>query len=779
MALRHTNPTQKRYDQKSGQFIEARAPYNFVPLPDKVVPAPPLLDHDAYHRHALSCHLDVELETLSPTYIRGMVTAEEFERLSGKGSSELSVDEKEKLARFFEINGKPLIPGSSLRGMLRSIVEIVSYGRIRWVASQPTFTFRAVAAPKDDPLAADYQKVIGKFAANVRAGYFEQDGDKWFVRPAKLPNRLPECKDSKEAFLKIKEDRIGSGDIPGFVRLSSPNYKPAWHPVRFEARLGRTKFGKAVFVDQIGGEGSGFANKGVLVCSGNMAESGKKSDKRSKRTTHAIILERDTQARRIEVSRQAIEDYLKGMTPFQEEELGAWNQGGKKGRGCLADGAPVFYVVEGNQVVCFGHSPNFRIPMRLSGDKRAATPHDFVPIEMRNDLRPDFADAMFGWVEDNSADGNSPPGQRAGHVFFGDARYVGDANGIWLSDKPVAPHTLASPKPTTFQHYLVQDKQAGHDPDDKVSLAHYGTPPDETQIRGFKRYWHRGPSPDILATEKERSLEKQLTRIRPLKPGVRFRFRIHFDNLHPAELGALLWALTLPGEAGKTYAHKIGMGKPLGMGAVKLSLKSLMITDRRSRYTRLFAVNAWNTADEQRDPGEYIAAFEKYVLDELGETNRGKRRLAELERIRMLLAMHEWQGPPLSETRYMEIEREIDKGQFVNEYKERPVLPDPLAVAARVNPKAAQQVHQPDKRPSHGGKTMSVSGYEEGRVIRFGLGPMQDFGFIKPDSGGPDVYVNKSKLARGVTTLRQGQRVRFKRAPGVKGDQAIDVQVIE
>jgi len=775
MAPRHTNPTQKRYDPKSGLSIEARAPYNFIPLPERVIPAPTVPDHSAYHRDALSCCIEVELETLSPTYVRGMMTLEQYKQLSGKSSDQLTPEEKEKLAPFFQVDGRPVIPGSSLRGMLRSIVEIASYGHIRWVATQPTFTFRAVAAAKDDPLAEPYRAVVGRLAANVRAGYLEQDGEKWYVRPAKLPKQLPGCQDSKEAFLKIKEDRIGSRDIPNFVRLSSPNYQPAWYPVRFEAHSGRTRSGKAVLVDRIGGEGSGFSNRGVLVCSGNMAESGRKRDQRSKRTTHTIILEPDAKAKRIKVSEQAIKDYLNGMTPFQNEALGAWNDDGKKGQGCLADGAPVFYVVEGNEVAYFGHSPHFRIPMRLSGNRRAATPHDFVPLEMQNDQRPDFADAMFGWVEDKTTDGNSPPGQCAGRVFVGDALCISDTKDLWWSERPIAPHTLSSPKPTTFQHYLVQDKQAGHDPDNKVSLAHYGTPPNETQIRGFKRYWHKGPSPDILATEKERGLEKQLTRIRPLKAGVRFGFRIHFENLHPAELGALLWALTLPDEAGKTYVHKIGMGKPLGMGAVKLSLKSLMITDRRSRYTRLFAVNAWHTADEQRAPQEYIAAFEKYVLDELGETNRGRQRLAELERIRMLLAMHEWPGPSPSETRYMEIEREV-QGDVVNEYKERPVLPDPLAVLARGashgKEERSLQSTQPKSAPD------ALGAYEKGTVKKFGLGPMQDFGFIKPDSGGEDLYVNRSKLAEGVTTLKQGQRVRFKRAPGAKGDQAIDVQVI-
>jgi len=777
VALRHTNPTRERYDRKSGLFIKARAPYNFIPLPEKIVPAPTPPDHSAYHRDALSCYIEVELETLSPTYVRGMMTPEQYEQLAGKSSDQLTPEEKEKLAPFFQVDGRPIIPGSSLRGMLRSIVEIASYGHVRWVAEQPVFTFRAVAAAKDDPLAEPYRAVMGKLAANVRAGYLKQDGNKWYVRPAKLPKQLPGCGNSNQAFLKIKEDRIGSRDIPGFVRLSDPNYRPAWYPIRFEVRTGRTRYGEAVLVDRVGSKGSGLSHKGVLVCSGNMVESGKKRDQRSKRTTHTIILDPDDKAKPIKVSEQAIKDYLNGMTPFQKEALGAWNDDGKKGQGCLADGAPVFYIIEGDEVAYFGHSPNFRIPMRLSGSKRAATPHDFVPLEMRNDRRPDFADAMFGWVEDKATVGNSPLGQQAGRVFVSDAICVSDTKDLWWSEKPIAPHTLSSPKPTTFQHYLVQDKQAGHDPDNKAALAHYGTPPSETQIRGFKRYWHKGPSPDILATEKERSLEKQLTRIQSLKAGVRFRFRIHFDNLYPAELGALLWALTLPSEAGKTYAHKIGMGKPLGMGAVKLSLKSLVITDRRSRYTKLFAGNEWHTANGLCDSQKYIAEFEKYVLDELGETSRGKRRLAELERIRMLLAMHEWPGPPPSETRYMEIEREV-QGDAVNEYKERPVLPDPLAVLAQSVSHGGEEKSSPQKITQPRSAPDARDAYEEGTVVKFGLGPMRDFGFIKPDSGGKELYVNRSKLAKGVTTLKEGQRVRFKRAPSAKGEQAIDVQVI-
>ncbi|MEZ4644806.1 MAG: hypothetical protein R3E31_19090 [Chloroflexota bacterium] len=48
----------------------------------------------------------------------------------------------------------------------------------------------------------------------------------------------------------------------------------------------------------------------------------------------------------------------------------------------------------------------------------------------------------------------------------------------------------------------------------------------------------------------------------------------------------------------------------------------------------------------------------------------------------MLLAMLAWPGPDPEQTRYMEIERADPSAKHGkrNEYKERPVLPDPLKV---------------------------------------------------------------------------------------------------
>jgi len=52
------------------------------------------------------------------------------------------------------------------------------------------------------------------------------------------------------------------------------------------------------------------------------------------------------------------------------------------------------------------------------------------------------------------------------------------------------------------------------------------------------------------------------------------------------------------------------------------------------------------------------------------------------------------------------------------------------------------------------------------------------FGFLTQDDGG-DVYVRSDALPEGVTTLKAGSRVEFGIAQGRRGDQALQVRVLE
>jgi CspA family cold shock protein len=50
------------------------------------------------------------------------------------------------------------------------------------------------------------------------------------------------------------------------------------------------------------------------------------------------------------------------------------------------------------------------------------------------------------------------------------------------------------------------------------------------------------------------------------------------------------------------------------------------------------------------------------------------------------------------------------------------------------------------------------------------------FGFITPDSGGPDLFVHFQDIqATGFKSLAENQRVSFERSPSPKGEKATNV----
>ena len=73
---------------------------------------------------------------------------------------------------------------------------------------------------------------------------------------------------------------------------------------------------------------------------------------------------------------------------------------------------------------------------------------------------------------------------------------------------------------------------------------------------------------------------KQKTRIRPLKAGLEFVFDVEFQNLSQNELALLVYSLRPTPE----FRHRLGLGKPLGLGTVQIQPVGVFLVDRRSRY---------------------------------------------------------------------------------------------------------------------------------------------------------------------------------------------------
>jgi len=421
-------------------------------------------------------------------------------------------------------------------------------------------------------------------------------------------------------------------------------------------------------------------------------------------------------------------------------------------RKLTASGDPLFYLLDGaGKLVFFGPTMMFRLPYER-------VPRDFVPEALRGDEVTDLAEAIFGYVPESKADKRAAYASR---VFFNDAVLVPQEGHRPLADAPITPKILSGPKPTSFQHYLTQ-----RNPDNRHRLDHYAESPQNTAIRGHKLYWHRGPTSldDVKETAQvswqadpdnpNSRPDSQHTQIRPVTEGTQFTFRVDFENLSEVELGALLWALEPAGAEGQEFCHKLGMGKPLGMGAVKLE-PTLHLSTRQDRYRTLLDDGGWNLAEKpEPDRARFKKAFEAYILARIPADRKGAQALKDVPRLKHLLAMLAWPGPDPALTPYAGYQD-----------RTRKVLPTPLGVLGQPDgaPAPGEGGHSPQPSP--------VQGRRVGKVKRFDA--QKGYGFITQPSGA-DIFVHISEVEGGAP-LAVDQRVSYEIGSSPKGPRAVRV----
>jgi CRISPR-associated protein (TIGR03986 family) len=744
----------------------AKAPYNFVPLPDQIVTVDPakLPDQDRYYPDRHTGQIVCRLTTASPLYVRAALEWDEFvQSLEGKSF-------KNKPEFFYTFDRlRPAIPGSSLRGMLRGVLEIASYSKVQDVTDR-RLVYRAVGDTTehgnryrdrlmhDDGQGEEDGKRYHLYTPLMQAGYMEKDAaDEWVIRPAKRINGT--------TFARISE-------------RSTPTNLARWHncknaseiwvqPGPYEYQKVRGGFIRVKYARIL----RAAATQEKDLVRAVVARSGWMANKR----TEAVIFEPDPNAKVIALDDDLIRDYRDHYEDINTQQS---IHGGRRTslldakNGVLEEHQPVFYLIENGKVVAFSHTMMMRLPYRKPLN-------EFVPPELRREGDLDLAEAIFGY---SKSTGEGKQRAYAGRVFVSDAQLAHDQppSDIWLSAEPVTPKILGSPKPTTFQHYLTQQnpdpiplpgkKAAGGGQRTEMRLTDYANKtPDDTVLRGTKLYWHKGNA-SLEQIKEDKSVpkdDKQHTQMRPVKEGVAFEFTIRFENLNEVELGALLWVLDVA--QNDAYRLKLGMGKPLGLGAVKIE-STLHLEDRMDRYAHLLSSGNWTNGQPQADVREkVIGSFEALVVKRLG--SRDVKSFGDIERIKMLLTMLRWPGPKPEETRYLEIEpRDADGHKLDNEYKGRPVLPNPLGLKVAV-PASTRTVQVIAKA--------IPPGYQRGVVKDFELGPNRSFGYILPAGGGAEVFVHKNNLAAGLKTLSEGQRVIFRVGKSEKGPQAVDVQLDE
>lgn len=483
-------------------------PYNFVPLNETVV-RPDWADEislDLPFQDGLSGRIDIKIESDGPIYVRN----------SGGKEKQDTAFSKTPDGRFF-------IPGSSLRGAIRNVLSIASFGDLgRHIGSQ-SFSYRDVSHPR-------YKKEINE-GIPIRGAWlsYSKENDSYIFSDiheyAKISHRALADITGWEMFRKLESKDFS-------------DYKTA------QAKYAAQPAGVKYF--EIDGR--------VLIMTGQPA----KSEPQGRSKHHEFLFEPYSGQGKVAFSSDS--ELIKNFKyAYYDHDPKNRSKDYERCMKLLKEGerVPVFVKPKegnSNSLHSFGLSQLYKFPYKNTAKERINN------IQSSNDIStPDLAECIFGHVLGSN---NSNQVSLKGRVSFGHAIICSQS----AESSQEVEAILSSPKPTYYPTYIRQtDLRGGYkDLSDNDSIP-----------SGWKRYpIHKNgvetePEPE---SEKDNKNKKISTHFTPISEA-NFKGTVAFHNLRPVELGALLSALSFHGN--ENAYHSLGMAKPLGYGKVKIRIEGI------------------------------------------------------------------------------------------------------------------------------------------------------------------------------------------------------------
>lgn len=178
----------------------AFAPYNFVPLNQEIVIS------DKGERNC-SGYLEVVLTAKTPFFI------------GNENPSMMDERQRQQAKPFFRMLNGPMVPGTALRGLTRTMVEIVSWSAMAPdLFSNKKLSFRALAE-QTGRLKDAYQAVIpgNRDITQVKAGYlvYEAESRTYHVLQAATVDRFDSTDDARFPEWNGSSCFVRSGKMPG------------------------------------------------------------------------------------------------------------------------------------------------------------------------------------------------------------------------------------------------------------------------------------------------------------------------------------------------------------------------------------------------------------------------------------------------------------------------------------------------------------------------------------------------------------------------------------
>lgn len=648
-----------------------RAPYGFVPLSNDVVfpEWSQEASRDWPFEDGLCGHLDIEIEAMSPIFVRGTA--------------------KEKDPLFFRApNGQVGIPGSSLRGMLRNTLEIATFAKFNRFDDRKY----GVRDLHNRDVYGDHMAAILPNAQTgkkepmplVNAGWLiPNDGPDSDVNPA-----IIEPCDFAKLEYGILANIAGALKVkPGFDpgrRQSAPSKYSAWVDANgrdagsalLNVAALRENHGDKRLVSTYGKVTGPGKAKGTIVFTGQpSAYDSKRVDKRSGAGNpkhHDFFFHGPaTPQPQMKVSADDFKNFefihsdggeqhrLTGRLKANEEWAFWRKRSGWEGPPNAGRRVPVFFLRKPDgSLRAFGLAMMFRLAYDKSiGDAVGTSQLGFT------DAKADFVETLFGRVPDRKNRRDTSEQTLKGRIGVG----FGPAVGTPKTLSPVRV-VLGTPKASFYPNYVEQNPEVGHGEGPNKRFRTFMDA--AVRIRGWKRYRPLQGHKTITPPDPKRgdgsamNLDKVATEFTPLAPGTRFQARIRLHNAKPEELGALLWALDFGGTP-DTF-HRLGLGRSLGYGTVRLKLVGSKLEDV-------------NEADVT--PTRCLATFRKWIDTKAPGWEQRPQ-------IRELVALA--RPMPAEDARHMQINHPTFRNEFSEAKKEFLALPRAATDAPRVPLTAAK-----------------------------------------------------------------------------------------
>lgn len=645
----------------------AHAPYGFVPMTDRVFLPDwaPSVSQDVPFQDGVCGVLELTLTARTPIFVRGAHDP----------------------TAFFQGPTGPAIPGSSLRGAIRNIVEIASHG---WMRRVNDHRYGVRDLDKQGPYVRHMADIMPSLQnkniplPKVVAGWLQKatgDGTVAQITP---------CNFAKVHYSLLIEHaaKVGVHDYgPGYRQSAVRKYK-RWgfntgeaaavrgEPNRLDVRANieglripkqewlNLKFGKVVSLDSV--------TPGRLVFTGqpNEWQPGEQSGKKKgggHPKQHDFFFYDDDQSRRLPkllVTPKQMDDFefihCDGAQQHSLNRARARNEEWEFWHSAFEANlkVPVFFLVEEGKLRAFGLAMMFRLAYKYSVVEAV---HNSQP-RINRDSRADLTELIFGHV----------PLARKGKAAEQEWLLKGRVSfGLLSAQGPVKPMpevkaVLGAPKASYYPNYIEQRADRPGAPP-LMGKDSYATFMDkDVKLRGFKRY---RVQPSVVASklpdvgDKNRPNENVQSRFAPLPAGTRFTGQLRVHNLRPAELGAVLWALDF-GQA-EGCLHTLGMARPLGYGACSIEISGGKLIPNDSGA-------AGQTLAERLAAAR--AAFAKVMDTHCGGEGRWSRSRAILELQEL--------ARPLAENsphRYHMSIKEKGENQFVKAKQEAVALPTALS----------------------------------------------------------------------------------------------------